>query len=179
MKCSVCNSNNNVRYHGLNLYCFNCINEKWCSHDVKHCCDCNYQNEKNLFEYDNRMYCKSCIDKINRNRLDINKCCICTQYESLELIDRKFYCNECATYHTKISKCFRCNVRHIKEVCIYDKRYDHRNSHYNFCSICSRNHLEPGNCKYCEECKDYVQLDFKHCGLCGDCADPRRNHSKI
>jgi hypothetical protein len=174
MSCFVCGSHFFLTTHGEHEYCSQCIDENWCIHENDHCCKCNKQNDTyntsdDIKYYNNKSYCYDCYNEL-KSDIITDRCCICYTNRKLENIYEKFYCNDCATETFKIKKCEKCNIRHLKEVCIYDIRFDPENSKYNICNICERIHLNPDDCKYCIMCREYVPSNYVHCEFCGDCS---------
>jgi hypothetical protein len=175
MFCSICSSSINLASHGNNVYCSTCIDENWCSNDIDHCCECKTINV-HVDKYNNKTYCDNCIASIKNPGYVCVECGMC-KTNSLENINNKLYCDNCATRITKIKKCDKCNVRHLKTVCMYDERYDtDYNIYADICDVCNRYHIYQNDCKYCEECFEYFPLDYEHCGYCGDCGPPYRQH---
>jgi ribosomal protein S27AE len=173
MNCTICNSSVNLTNHGNNLYCSECILENWCTNDIPHCCKC-YDTDIFVTSYNNKTYCGDCLYSVKDKNY---KCVECNDTFILENIDNKLYCDTCATRLTKIKKCDNCNIRHLKTVCIKDVRYDSDfNIYANICDVCNRNHIYPNDCKYCEECLEYVPKDYEHCSMCGDCGPEGRQH---
>ena len=136
---------------------------------VCHICGISYH----LSIYDNHEYCSDCIKYI---KPIIPKCYNCFTTQDIEKIDGNYICDKCATEFTGIKKCVTCRERHLNSVCIFDDRYDFRESIYNLCSICKRIHLNPENCKYCEDCQDYFPLNYEHCEFCVKCEVPELPH---
>ena len=171
--CWICKSTDSLTLHGDNMYCISCVNEYWCQNDIDHCCSCNKFNI-NVTKYMEKTYCDDCIDSITN---PLNKCNMCNNTKALECINDKLYCNKCATEFTKIKICDECKIRHIKEVCVFDYRYDSDsyNKYSNICNVCNRQHKYPNDCKYCEYCYDYVPLKYEHCPWCDTCEKKHRN----
>lgn len=72
-------------------------------------------------------------------------------------------------------KCIICKDIHIgDEICITNERYTTDIKLY--CQVCTKIHLEPNNCKYCNECNQYVYGDYEHCDICGNCGPENRPH---
>lgn len=172
MSCIVCASHSFLTTHGKNQYCSRCIDENWCIHEDEHCCNCNEKN--NVSQYGNKSYCIRCYYEIYDSYRE--KCIVCLRFTNLEQIDDISYCDDCATEKFKIKKCDKCNIPHLKEVCVYDTKYDPDCSKYNLCNVCERIHLNPNYCKYCEICEDYIPYDYEHCYLCGSCDEPNFPH---
>jgi hypothetical protein len=174
MACFVCASRSFLIFHGSHQYCSRCVDENWCIHEDEHCCNCN--KKENITQYGNKSYCIQCYDDLSDGKMYAKKCTICHRFTNLEQINDVLYCNDCATEKFKIKKCDKCQIRHLKEFCFHDFRYDPWSKKDNLCNVCGRIHLNPNYCKYCKICKDYIPYDYEHCDLCGLCDIPNRPH---
>jgi len=171
--CTRCTIEDDLFIVGIKAYCSKCFLTLSKEPRETECSSCNM--ESTCFLKGVKYFCEDCIEYNLCQKDNANYCIECNSVDEDQICkydatSSAYMCIDCGKDIYKRKICSRCNIFHIKTICIFGPL----ENGVTYCNTCKRYH--DGTCKHCSMCMDYVPSTWDHCGFCRNCGPKERTH---